>query len=187
MIINLILLTSAYFYCSYSLVEKMIHDTRSGITVVILILLLFMTLGIIGIYFVVLKRHTRSIVLLGTILLLMGFFSTFRPGSLCLITGILFIIWSIILSNEDRNIPENNSIKDTNKYKYWLYSASIFCISGILIGIWGMGNWSISLKDTMLLIMLSLLLTGILQLIIYFVMSKMRDRRNNKMNSVEKN
>jgi len=152
------------------------------------LLLLFLTFCIITIYIAVLKRHAGFILFFGTILLLFGILmgGGLWSGNLivvitvCLfwITGILFIIWSIILFR-DRSLPENTFIKDRKKYKYLLYSATIFCLAGMLFGMWGREAYQADLSEyyqfpqnTYFPIMGCLLVISILQFVIYYILCK---------------
>ena len=194
-IINLLLLTAGYLYYTYPYIEKTIEDRHCGAYASSYIIpLLFFTFGITAIYVAVFKRHAKSILFFGTLLFLIGIFTCIDLFShklsevitvcLFLITGILFIIWSIILF-EDINNPEDNSILIRRKYKYWLYSAIILCVVGLLFGILGnhfyYKNYD-PLSENMYISMGCLLIVSILQLIIYYILCKIRAYREKKIN-----
>ena len=162
-----------------------------------LIPLLFFTFGIVGIYVAALKRQAKSILFWGTLLFLIGIFTCSDIFSnkltevitvcLFLITGILFIIWSILLL-EDIKLPEDNSIQIRRKYKYWLYSAIIFYAVGMLFGI--LGNYFYyknyePVAENMYISMVCVLMTGNLQLVIYYILCKIGECRGKKINSPE--
>lgn len=120
-IINLILLTSGYLYCSFSLIDVMINAIQASV------ILLFLTFCIVATFIAVFTHHARSILSLGLFLLLIGLFIF---GGLCsesynlkmiiifclfLITGILFVIWGIILYKDSRT-SENISATSYKKY-----------------------------------------------------------------------
>lgn len=145
--------------------------------------MLFLTLCIIGIYVAVLKRHARSVLLLGAVLSL---------SIIGLIPGIIFIIWSILIFDENNNPSENTFMKKTQKCKYWLYSAIVFCVASILFGLWGGSLENQSkiyepLQMKIYIIMVYILIMGIVQLVIYYILSKIRDYREKRVNNPERN
>lgn len=181
-IINLILLTAGYLYCAYLVISPAINERLYGDVVDIVALfsaLLFLTLCIIGIYVAVFKRHARSVLLLGAALSL---------SIIGLIPGIIFIIWSVLIFDENNNPSENTFIRKRHKSKYWIYSAIIFCAASILLGLWGssLENQSRiyeSLKHKIYTIMVYILIMGIVQLVIYYILSKIRDYREKRVNN----
>ena len=174
-IINLILLTSGYLYCVYLSIAKM-----TGI-IEILEALLFLTLCIIGIYIVVLKRHAISILLLGAILSLY---------IISLLPGIIFIIWSILILAASRNPSENISIEIRTKCKHWLYSAIIFFAASMLLGILissmeNTFNTYEYIQKRIYIILVCVLIAGIVQLVIYYILCRRREFIEKKTNSPE--
>lgn len=154
-----------------------------------LIILLLLTLFIVGAYAAVITRHSRSVLLLGMILpiVIFVFIGLFLELILTraiiffifLSIGITFIIWSDSIDDNESSTIEDISIKKRQKYKYWLYSAIIFCIAGFAVGI--LSKKFIYFEDTMLLVMVCLLLAGILQFVIYYIICKIRAFRAKKI------
>ena len=182
-IINLIILSYVYLYWFYQASGALFDEMLRGRAVIIYFIpLIFVTLCMIGTYIVVIKRHARSILLLGVVLSL---------SLILLIPGMVFIIWSIYLFGSSSNSQENIPIKKQGKYKCWLYSALAFCVAGILsdiLSIYLENQAQIyeSLQRTTYIIMCVFLIVGILQLVIYYILSKKIDFRENEMNSPEK-
>ncbi|MEI8246254.1 MAG: hypothetical protein WCI51_10515 [Lentisphaerota bacterium] len=202
-IINMLLLSAGYFFCVYPYFERIIDEMRCGTSVrPYLIPLLFFTFGIICIYIAVLKRQAKSILFWGTLLFLIGIFTCSDLFSnkltavitvcLFLITGILFVIWSIILLDA-LNQSEDICSKCAKKYKYWLYSAICFGAGGMFFGGLGYSFWSRLLKRyeaislNMYKIMGILLLLSVLQFVIYYILCKIREHKEKRVNSTEKN
>ena len=161
----------------------------------ILIPLLLLTLFMIGAYAAVLTRHSRSILLLGMVLLpimIFAFVGLFLEFNLIraiiilifLITGIIFIIWSGTMDDDDSNPGKDTSIKKRQKYKYLLYSAIVFCIAGFSVGMFS--KKFVFYEDAMLLIMICILFAGISQFVIYYILCKIRDFRAKKTNCLDK-
>ena len=174
-IINLIMLTSGYLYCVYLAIAKM-----TGV-IEILEVLLFLTLCIIGIYIVVLKRHAISILLLGAILSLY---------IISLLPGIIFIIWSILILAASRNPSESISIANRTKCKHWLYSAIIFLVASMLLGILISSlentlNTYEHLQKRIYIILVCVLIAGIVQLVIYYILCRRRELIEKNTNSPE--
>jgi len=181
-IINLIILSYVYLYWLYQASGALFDEMLRGRSVIIYFIpFIFVTLCMIGTYIAVLKRHVRSILLLGVVLSL---------SLILLIPGMIFIIWSIYLFGNSSNSPENISIKKQGQYKCWLYSALAFCVAGILSDILSIylenqAKFYESLQKTTYIIMCVCLIVGILQLVIYYILSKKKDFRENEMNSTE--
>lgn len=182
-IINLLLLSAGYVYCSYLLIEGMIHHcVLRGINALLFIPLSFMTLCIIGAYIAVFKRQARSIALLGAALSL---------SVILLIPGIIFLIWSALIFDENSSSAGNLTMQKRQKYKYWLYSALTFCASGIFFGMAAsyfrnQARTYESISKNMYSTMYVLLLAGVVLLVIYYILSKIRDSREKKTNCPEK-
>lgn len=174
-IINLFLLTSGYFYLVYLSNAKM-----TGV-IEILEAFLFLTLGITGIYIVVLRRHAISILLLGAILSLY---------IISLLPGIIFIIWGMLILSGSRNPAENTSIANRTKCRHWLYSAIIFLVASMLLGILissleNTFNTYEHLQKRIYIILVCILIAGIVQLVIYFSMCRRRELIEKKTNCPE--
>ncbi len=174
-IINLILLTAGYLYCVYLSVAEMIR------VIEILEALLFLTLCITGIYIAVLKRHAISILLLGAILSLY---------LISLLPGIIFIIWSILILAASRNPSENIPIANRTKCKHWLYSSIIFFVASMLLGILissmqNTFNTYEHLQKKIYIILICVLIAGIVQLVIYYILCRRRELIEKKTNCPE--
>lgn len=174
-IINLILLTNGYFYLGYLSIAKM------NVVMEIFQILLFLTLCIIGIYIVVLKCHAISILLLGAILSLY---------IISLLPGIIFIIWSILILAASRNPSVNISIANRMKCKQCLYSAIIFWVASMLLGILissleNTFNTYEHLQKIIYIILVCVLIAGIVQLVIYYILCRRRELIEKKTNSPE--
>ncbi|MFA6102734.1 MAG: hypothetical protein WCV67_15140 [Victivallaceae bacterium] len=188
-IINLIILSLGYLGNVYHATGDIVSEVRSE-KIITLITLLVMTLFMIGTCTAVLTRHARSVLLLGVLLLLSGF--ACRNSSeiivlLFLFTGISFIVWSIGLFGGNSNQPENTFTQPPKIYKYWRYSVITFFAITILLGMLGsyFGDMSRnyeSIQKTMFQIMSCFLFAGILQFVIYYILSKRRDYRVKKTN-----
>lgn len=200
-IINLILLSAGYVYCSYALIKVMIETNdwlRGGIPLPVL------TIGIIVIYDSVLKRQIRLILCIGTILWLIGIsccraivardcFSFFylTLAIILWIMGISFIIWGILIFEKDDNSPENISAI-SKKQKFWLYSAIASCVAGVCFGIIGdyfEENIRIGYelpKNILFILMCSLFIMSIVQFSTYYILYKIRERQEKKINCPER-
>jgi len=197
-IINLILLTGGYLYCAYYIFAEMLDHMRGGTGEIgALWPLSFLTFWMIVIYIEILKRNARIILLLGVVSILLSGcafseLAAITATSLFFITGIQFIIWSIILLDA-RNHSEDICSKCATKYKYWLYSSICFGAGGVFFGGLGYSFWGRLLKRyeaislNMYKTMGTLLLLSVLQFIIYFVLCKIIEQRESKINSPEKN
>lgn len=183
-IINLIILSYVYLYWLYQASGALFDEMLRGRSVIIYFIpFIFVTLCMIGTYIAVLKRHARSILLLGVVLSL---------SLILLIPGMIFIIWSIYLFGNSSNSPENISIKKQGKFKSWLYSALAFCVASLLL--WTLGSGLENqpkiyepLQNKIYIIMVYILIMGIVQLVIYYILCKIREHREKKMNSTERN
>ena len=104
--------------------------------------------------------------------------------------GILFVVWSIRLFRKRSNPSENTFIQPRKIYKYWRYSVIAFFVVAILLGILGsyFGDMSRnyeSIQKTIFQIMSCFLAAGILQLVIYYILSRKRDSMENEINSTD--
>lgn len=191
-IINLILLTGGYLYCAYYIVAEMLDHMRGGTYEIgALWPLSFLTFWMIVIYLEILKRNAKIILLLGLVSLLFSGcafseLAAITATSLFFITGIQFIIWSIILLDA-RNHSEDICRKCAKKYKYWLYSAICFGAGGVFFGGLGYSFWGRLLKRheaislNMYKIMGTLLLLSVLQFIIYHILRKRVSGKENQL------
>jgi len=152
----------------------------------------------IGTCIAIFKRQSRSIFLFGVLLLLLGFISCSWPYGLSaliiillpFIIGISFIVWGIALSGNSSNPLENNSKQ--SRYKYWLYSASFFCTASMLVAIFGrfIHELDVSrnhefLRKVIFPTTWYLVLIGILQIILYYILCKLKEHREKNQLSKE--
>ncbi len=199
-IINLIILAAGYLCCIFAVINKLNSGACISEKLIDFLSWLSLTLYIIGIYIAVIKHQYRSIFLLGLLLLLLGFINCSWPYSLPALIiillpfyiGISFIVWGIILSVDSSNLPENTA--RLSRYKYWLYSANAFCATGIIVAILGRFIYELDVsknhefqRKIIFPATWSLLLIGILQIIVYYILCNIRERREKNMNNTEKN
>lgn len=199
-IINLIILSAGYLCCIFAVIDRLNSGACSSEKLIGFLAWLSLTLYMTGIYIAVIKHQYRSIFLLGLLLLLLGFINCSWPYSLPALIiillpfyiGISFIVWGIILSVDSSNLPENTARR--SRYKYWLYSANAFCAAGIIVAILGRFIYELDVsknhefqRKVIYPATWSLLLIGILQIILYYILCKIRERREKNMNSTEKN